>query len=142
MKNLFKVFIFSIIAVMNQSCETNDEILLDEGLALKSKESVAKLSLDIKYNINKEDYSEFLESLTFDEKGNFRGAIFTEVEKYLSDEQSEEFWSNFGITIRKIEQFNNQKSDGPNIYSGYKPKPRGCKKNNRWICSISGDIQQ
>jgi|SRR5690554_4677326 len=67
---------------------------------------------------------EFKSTFVFDEDGHFRGARIDMLRPYLSSEE----------IIDLLEPH----VAGKNVlYEGYKPKtPRGCKKNNRWICVL------
>lgn len=67
----------------------------------------------------------FLNSLTYEE-GLFTGAEIAYLEPYLSSAQINEVIGGYIGTA----------SAGVEIFPGYKPKPRGCKANNRWICVI------
>lgn len=108
--------------------------------------------LDLKYSISPAVYKEFVESIIYDEKGNLIGAIYDKIENsFISDNQSNSFWSQFGISLRNqnsshspnFTEFEDE-DDGevdigdnlPGIFEGYKPKRGGCKANNRWICVI------
>jgi len=71
------------------------------------------------------DKEAFLNSLTYEE-GLFRGAEVAYIEPYLTTEQVDEVITGYIGTA----------SAGVEIFPGYKPKPRGCKANNRWICVI------
>jgi hypothetical protein len=148
MKNLLKLLSITIL-ISFISCEKPNEKTIEKETNsivnsivnsnksnfVNSKESAMSLDLKTKYNLPEDVYNEFIESLTFDEKGNFRGAIYIEVEKYLDDNSSDEFWNNFGVSLR-----NNSTYKGPTIYEGYRYKgPHSCKQNRRWICSLDGD---
>ena len=45
---------------------------------------------------------------------------------------------NFGIDLSKDKNIISKA--GAHIFVGYKPKPRGCKKRNNWICVLYGDM--
>ena len=133
-------FTSGVLLVSLFSCNSYDRLLeQNENPVLNSKEIVKSLNLNSKFNINKELYNEFIESLTF-ENGEFVGAIYTGIEKELDDKSSDEFWGNFDISVRNKDDFKNKKNnshiESPVIFKGYKPKRGGCVSNNRWICVI------
>ncbi len=103
-------------------------------MIVSSKESAKQLHLDKAFNLSKEVYNEFIESLIF-ENGKFVGAIYDGVEKELDDASSDEFWKHFGISVRHKDKYAS-KEKPPVIFEGYKPKRGGCKANPRWICVI------
>lgn len=143
MRNLMKLLTVILFIGLISSCESNDDALLNENensilnskkevLALNSRASVTALNLDAKFNINKDVYNEFIESLTF-ENGEFVGAIYDRIEKELDEKSSNEFWGEFGISIHDN---NRNLTTNTTIFEGYKPRRGGCKANNRWICVI------
>lgn len=148
MKTKAILIVIILLMPLMPGCSVDDDNLMNVNLRLKAKRDIEMLNLDKKFNIDEGVYEEFLHSLTFDENGNFRGAIFAGVEQYLDDSSSDKFWSNFGISIRDIRNDNvrssandknvniNNADDGGGVYMYYKPKPRGCKYNTRWICVI------
>ena len=69
--------------------------------------------------------------MTFEE-GQFVGAIYDRIEEQFDEKSSNDFWSNFGISIRD----KNQSTNKVQIFEGYKPRRGGCRANNRWICVI------
>lgn len=93
-----------------------------------SVEEVIALRLDEQFDLSQVAYDEFIGSLVF-ENEQFLGAIYEGVESEMDDIQSDQFWSNFGFSLRQ------NQSDLP-IYYGWKPKRGGCKSNPRWICVI------
>ncbi len=133
MKYLLKLSAIILFIGLITSCETNDESLLNEFSELNSKQDVKKLNLGKTFNISKDVYNEFFESLIF-ENGEFVGAIYDGIEKELDDFSSDKFWGNFGISIRN--KTANPTSSRATIFEGYKPRRGGCKANNRWICVI------
>ncbi len=137
-----KVFYCTLlfISVVIISCDNQDVALEEEAivenLVLKSREQVEALGLKSEYHIDQKVYTEFLDNLVFDELGNFRGAKVDGINKELSENQKEEFWKNFGLI------YNNgfpQENNGRIVYEFYKPRWRGCKWNENWICVIYDD---
>ncbi|MEQ8910494.1 MAG: hypothetical protein RIC95_14960 [Vicingaceae bacterium] len=78
---------------------------------------------------------EYKDSFIYDEDGVLVGAFIESLEDYLSsNEINDLFTSDVISTI----------ADGStdiNVFQGYKPKPRGCKSNSRWICQVRGELQ-
>lgn len=139
MKNLVKLLTVILFIGLISSCESNNDIILNENESskkeistLNSKTSVTALNLDMRFSIDKDVYNEFIESLTF-ENDEFVGAIYDRIEKELDEKSSNEFWKEFGISIRNKNQ--NAFKERV-IFEGYKPRRGGCKANNRWICVI------
>ncbi|MEO1263376.1 MAG: hypothetical protein AAFZ15_31490 [Bacteroidota bacterium] len=71
----------------------------------------------------------FYNTFIFNEEGKFTGAWTGEIENYASMDEIITIVHDSGVQLA-----------GNNIYEGYKPKLRGCKKNSKWICSIEGDV--
>ena len=65
----------------------------------------------------------FYDSFVYDENGKFRGAYTGEIENYATMPEIITIVNNSGVQLA-----------GTVIYEGYKPKLRGCKKNDKWIC--------
>ncbi len=106
---------------------------------MDSKEKVASLHLDLKFNIEQKTYLEFIDNLIFDEYGNFRGAKVNEINHLLNNEQKKEFWSYFGLTY---DDGFPQEANRDLVFTDYKPKFRGCKWDPDWICVIYTDATE
>ncbi len=78
------------------------------------------------------DRQAFLESLVYEEN-LFRGAEVAYLEPHLTKEE-------IGQVIQELIQADAGGVEAiRRIYEGYKPKPRGCVVNKRWICVIEAD---
>ena len=96
MKKTLKFLAVIIFISSITSCKYNDDLLVNENNILNSKEKVKELGLDKTYNIKEVVYEEFIESLTFDKKGRFRGAIYKGINESIKNkEKQKKFWNRF-----------------------------------------------
>ncbi|WP_196890992.1 hypothetical protein [Aureivirga marina] len=94
-----------------------------------------------KYNIPEDVYYEFKNSIVYNEEGKLIGAIYDGVEKYLDDKQSDEFWAEYGFSLRRNLIFGGTDPIAAQIFQGYKPKGHnGCRQNRRWVCVLRGTL--
>jgi len=130
-----KMFVLIGALMLMAACTKNETMLMDvapeisaiptalegEGSSSGSAESL----LDMVPETNREN---FLNSFIYDENGVFRGAEIEFLRPFLTETEIIDLVSDLGnISDRQI------------IFQGYKPKPRGCKQNSRWICVVYGD---
>jgi len=141
MKVLLKILpVLFLITIF--SCSEDESLLESNVNAELSKQAIIDKHLDSKFNLESDVYDEFLNNLIVDEQGQVIGAIYDKIEESLNDKESNEFWGNFGISLRNNRDVNAKSSSlevsrkDPVIFEGYKPRRGGCKANNRWICVI------
>lgn len=99
-------FIFSLavlLALLATACTKQDQNEIKESKEsaislLKTVEDIKVLALDAKFNLSSEVYSSFLNSLVFKDK-QLRGFYYEDMIKNMSNQEQEEFWAYFGITI-------------------------------------------
>jgi len=98
MKYTYK-FLVIIIFIIATSCDKNNQFLDQSGTeVLKSKQSVINSNLESKFDINPDVFDEFVNSIVFDNKDRFRGAIYTSINKEINSDLQNDFWKHFGIT--------------------------------------------
>lgn len=142
MRNLLKTLsVFLTIGLF--SCSDNYNLLNDENEQLLNeqfKKTFFSKQLDVKYGFNDETIEDFTDNLIFDDKGRVVGAMISKIKKNLDDTKYKLFLNDL-IQVENTNTPQTRTTD-PKIFQGYKPKPRGCKKRNNWICVIYGDIVQ
>ncbi len=74
---------------------------------------------------------EYYQSFIYDEEGVLVGALIEPLTEYLTTTEIKDMF------ISDVQQTTN---NAINVFTGYKPKPRGCKSNNRWICQVNGTL--
>ena len=128
------------------SCDKEDiqvddtATLADAATTAAYQANVRSMNLNSEFALSEATYEEFIQSLAIAPDGKFRGAIFDKIEEELNDDESDRFWSNFGFTIPRAGEPSTPlgaRSDPESrVYPYYRPRPRGCKANRRWICQI------
>jgi hypothetical protein len=109
-------------------------------LLITSREAAIAARLDVKFSIPEDMHNEFINSLVF-ERGFLRGAIAEDVDNLFDDLTSDNFWVQFGFSLRNKTLISNGIIGGNDfasvkIFEGFKPKRGSCVANNRWICVI------
>ncbi|MGX1024838.1 hypothetical protein [Psychroflexus sp. MBR-150] len=136
--------IFIIMIFIFSACSENNDDLQNDTLDFKNldfKTKVFDKNLDKIYGIDSQAYARFTESLIFDDKGRVIGADISSIKKRLDDSDMDSFLND--LVEYKSEVYKQLEiAPDPKIFQGYKPKPRGCKRRNNWICIIYGEIVQ
>ncbi|MCF6214480.1 MAG: hypothetical protein L3J45_10705 [Flavobacteriaceae bacterium] len=118
MKYTYK-FLVILIFIIATSCDKNNQFLDQSSTeVLKSKQSVINSNLESKFDINPDVFDEFVNSIVFDNKGRFRGAIYTSINKEINTDLQNDFWKRFGITNPSNTFISNKSANAPKIYSG------------------------
>jgi len=93
--------------------------------------------LEKAYGIPHAKFVKFTENLIRDKKGRIRGAKIAGLRKMLTDEQIKTLIHE--LIVRNIDPDVLQKTP-PQIFTGYKPIPRGCKAHKGYVCVVYGKL--
>ena len=141
MKKIIYGILIMLIVTLTYSWTTKDNVKLDDLIILNSVQKVESLNLADEFNLSKEVYNEFLESLIFDDlTSHFRGAKISGINNALNEKQREKFWKYFGLTYKNGDFPQNTNKDL--VFMDYKPRFRGCKWDPDWICVIYTDATE
>ena len=84
---------------------------------------------DLNTTVPSDVLQRFYDTFVYDEVGKFRGAYTGEIENYATMPEIIAIVTGTGV-----------ETAGVVIYEGYKPRIRGCKQNDKWICTVEGDV--